>query len=414
MRSRRSNGCGSWIHAVVAIASLAALVPGQDRESERERERGERRSSRPATSPTGTVLPADWVKSLKWRSIGPAGMGGRITAISVFEADPVHVVGRDGVGRAREDDEQRRHVRAPVRPGGDRLDRRRGGRALEQGHRLGRHRRGQPAQLGQLRRRRLQVDRRRQDLEEHGPREDLPDRSDRDPSEEPGRRLRRRARPPLRPERGARPLQDDRRRQDVDEGPLQGRQDRRHRHRDEPGGSGDADRLRCGSGERDGFDSHRGTPPVPEGYDALRPRDEVGPERRPLQDDGRRQDLEASSDRACPRSNYGRCDVDWYRKDPNVVYAIIDCEKIGMGPAPKVGFLGVSGEDGEGGAHLTRVTPKSPAEAAGLKEGDVVVAVGEGAGQGILGALRRRSAPSSPARRSRSRSSAATSRSSSR
>src|ERR1051326_2443362 len=32
--------------------------------------------------------PDEWVKSLHWRSIGPATMGGRITAISVCEADP--------------------------------------------------------------------------------------------------------------------------------------------------------------------------------------------------------------------------------------------------------------------------------------------------------------------------------------
>ncbi len=29
-----------------------------------------------------------WVKALTWRSIGPANMAGRITAISVYEADP--------------------------------------------------------------------------------------------------------------------------------------------------------------------------------------------------------------------------------------------------------------------------------------------------------------------------------------
>ena len=34
------------------------------------------------------TLPADWVKALTWRSIGPANMGGRVTAISVYEFDP--------------------------------------------------------------------------------------------------------------------------------------------------------------------------------------------------------------------------------------------------------------------------------------------------------------------------------------
>ena len=38
--------------------------------------------------PAAEALPAEWVKAFRWRSIGPAGMGGRITAISVYEADP--------------------------------------------------------------------------------------------------------------------------------------------------------------------------------------------------------------------------------------------------------------------------------------------------------------------------------------
>src|SRR5437016_1585002 len=37
--------------------------------------------TQPAT-PEGTI-PADWIKALSWRCIGPANMGGRITAISV-------------------------------------------------------------------------------------------------------------------------------------------------------------------------------------------------------------------------------------------------------------------------------------------------------------------------------------------
>ena len=46
----------------------------------------------PTTTTTPTkveqALPQDWVKSLHWRCIGPASMGGRITAFSVYEADP--------------------------------------------------------------------------------------------------------------------------------------------------------------------------------------------------------------------------------------------------------------------------------------------------------------------------------------
>ena len=42
----------------------------------------------PDAKPADATLPADWVKALNWRDIGPANMSGRITALSVFEADP--------------------------------------------------------------------------------------------------------------------------------------------------------------------------------------------------------------------------------------------------------------------------------------------------------------------------------------
>src|SRR5262249_1729515 len=41
----------------------------------------------PTISPDGSI-PQPWVSALAWRSIGPATMGGRITALSVYEADP--------------------------------------------------------------------------------------------------------------------------------------------------------------------------------------------------------------------------------------------------------------------------------------------------------------------------------------
>ena len=42
----------------------------------------------PKNGQAGQTLPAEWVKALTWRCVGPANMGGRITAISVYEADP--------------------------------------------------------------------------------------------------------------------------------------------------------------------------------------------------------------------------------------------------------------------------------------------------------------------------------------
>ena len=36
-----------------------------------------------------------------------------------------------------------------------------------------------------------------------------------------------------------------------------------------------------------------------------------------------------------PTCKIGRVGLDYFRKDPNVVFAIVDCEKIGMGTPPK-------------------------------------------------------------------------------
>ncbi len=49
----------------------------------------ELRRTQPSAAPkAGAELPAEWVKTLTWRCIGPAAMGGRIVALSVYEADP--------------------------------------------------------------------------------------------------------------------------------------------------------------------------------------------------------------------------------------------------------------------------------------------------------------------------------------
>ena len=60
-----------------------------------------------AEAPKGdppTTLSPEWVKGLAWRGIGPANMGGRIVALSVYEADPstfwVATGGGGQIGRA--------------------------------------------------------------------------------------------------------------------------------------------------------------------------------------------------------------------------------------------------------------------------------------------------------------------------
>jgi len=77
-----------------------------------------------------------------------------------------------------------------------------------------------------------------------------------------------------------------------------------------------------------------------------------------------------------PTCDIGRIDVDYWKKDPNVVFAVIDSSKIGKEPenAP---YIGIRGEDADVGARLTEITEGGPAEEAELKAGDIVVKVGD-------------------------------------
>ncbi|GIW92795.1 MAG: hypothetical protein KatS3mg110_0836 [Pirellulaceae bacterium] len=78
-----------------------------------------------------------------------------------------------------------------------------------------------------------------------------------------------------------------------------------------------------------------------------------------------------------PTSALGRIGLDWYRKDPNVVFAIIDCENIAKGPRPLNVFTGIVAQDIDGTVRVIQVMPDSPAEKAGVRVGDEVKAVGE-------------------------------------
>lgn len=92
-----------------------------------------------------------------------------------------------------------------------------------------------------------------------------------------------------------------------------------------------------------------------------------------------------------PTGPMGRIGIDWYHKDPNIVYAIIESDKIAQEP-DDTAYLGIQGEDAEVGARLTQITESGPADQAGLKVGDVVVRVGAEpvfSYQGLVGAIRK-------------------------
>jgi photosystem II stability/assembly factor-like uncharacterized protein len=122
---------------------------------------------------------------------------------------------------------------------------------------------------------------------------------------------------------------------------------------------------------RDGFDSHRGEPALQDGYDAYDPIKKWGPGGaiHKTTDGGK---TFHKLTKGLPTCELGRIGLDYSRKNPSVVYAVIDCAKIGMGTPPSPVYLGVAGEDAEGGAKLTQITPNGPAAKAGLKVGDII------------------------------------------
>jgi photosystem II stability/assembly factor-like uncharacterized protein len=123
--------------------------------------------------------------------------------------------------------------------------------------------------------------------------------------------------------------------------------------------------------QRDGFDSHRGEPPVADGYDPYDPIKKWGRGGIWKTTDGGKHFKPLTA--GLPSVAMGRIGLDYYRKNPNVVFAIIDTERIGLGQPPSPTFLGIQGEDNPGGgAKLVAVTADAPSGKAGLKVGDVI------------------------------------------
>ena len=75
-----------------------------------------------------------------------------------------------------------------------------------------------------------------------------------------------------------------------------------------------------------------------------------------------------------PAGKLGRMGINFYAKDPNVVYLMVESDRTGSEPdnAP---YIGLRGADADVGAKVTDVTKGSPAEAAGLKAADIVISV---------------------------------------
>jgi photosystem II stability/assembly factor-like uncharacterized protein len=76
-----------------------------------------------------------------------------------------------------------------------------------------------------------------------------------------------------------------------------------------------------------------------------------------------------------PNANLGRIGLDWSRKNPRLVFAVIDSEKSGEGLAPAKAFLGVAVENSPQGVRIKAVQDNSPAAKAKLAKGDVLLSL---------------------------------------
>ena len=202
------------------------------------------------------TLTADTLKGIRFRSLGPTLTTGRIADIEIDPKNPEHLVRRVRVRRPVEDGQPRRHVRADFR----RIHlhpvlRRRRPEGLER--RLARHRREHEPAQRPLRRRRLQVDRRGQDLEAGRPRGVGAHRQDPDRPAQFERGVRRIAGTAVLGRRRPRSLQDDRRRCDLDGGADDQRGYRHQRRAVRPEESRYPDRLGLSAPSRGRPDDRR-------------------------------------------------------------------------------------------------------------------------------------------------------------
>ncbi len=126
--------------------------------------------------------------------------------------------------------------------------------------------------------------------------------------------------------------------------------------------------------QRDEFDTFVGDAKPPPGADAYAPVKTHGPG----------SGLYKSSDggktwkkltQGLPNANLGRVGIDWSRKNPNLVVAVIDTDKTGTGMAPSKGYFGVGVENSPQGVRINNIAEKSPAAVAKLAKGDVVISI---------------------------------------
>lgn len=126
--------------------------------------------------------------------------------------------------------------------------------------------------------------------------------------------------------------------------------------------------------KRDAFDSFRGDVKAPAASDGYAPVVGHGPGSALYKttDAGK---TWTKLTKGLPSVNLGRIGLDWSRKNPNTVFAIIDSENAGKGVPPTNSYMGIQGTSKDEGASISAVTPDAPAMKAGLMAGDIVQSV---------------------------------------
>lgn len=76
-----------------------------------------------------------------------------------------------------------------------------------------------------------------------------------------------------------------------------------------------------------------------------------------------------------PDAKMGRIGLDWHRKNPNLVFAVIDTEKAGTGLPPSQAYLGIATAPVKDGLRITDVTADGPAAKAGVKKDDLLLSI---------------------------------------
>ncbi|MDJ0520808.1 MAG: PDZ domain-containing protein [Planctomycetota bacterium] len=75
-----------------------------------------------------------------------------------------------------------------------------------------------------------------------------------------------------------------------------------------------------------------------------------------------------------PTGKLGRIGIEYFRKNPDHVYLVLESEKIGTEP-PNAPYMGITGQNADVGARLTNVVKGGPAAKAGLRKDDVIIGI---------------------------------------